>query len=288
MGLTRCRIAALVGLAAIALAACGGRSQETGDEPAATAAAATSAGKTIEGRFDVGGHKLYIRCEGAGSPTVVYLHGYIWSGNGGAVSAGRVPSLLRDDHRICVYDRPNLGRSDRVRGPVSGRQTVRELHTLLGKAGVEPPYVLLGASFGGLLSYIYAATYPDDVKGMVLLDASFPGELALEPLWPKNERLTHDEWKEGAETLDELGVYQESQGLSGRLPAIPVTYLLATPSGWTGPPKYEAVVLKRMAKYVDGFSPGVLKRVRSPHYMEAAVPERIAREVDKLIAATSR
>lgn len=73
--------------------------------------------------------------------------------------------------------------------------------------------------------------------------------------------------------------------LLGKEPAIPVTYLLATPSGWTGPHAYEAVVLKYIAKYVDRFSPGVLKEVESPHYMEAAVPDRIAQELEKVIAA---
>jgi hypothetical protein len=60
-----------------------------------------------------------------------------------------------------------------------------------------------------------------------------------------------------------------------------VVYL---PSGWTGPPAYEAVVLDHIAEYVDRFSPGVLVEVESPHYMEAAVPERIAQELEKVIA----
>jgi hypothetical protein len=55
-----------------------------------------------------------------------------------------------------------------------------------------------------------------------------------------------------------------------------VTYLLATPSGWSGPPAYEAVVHDYIARYVDRFSPGVLRKVKSPLYGGAAVPERIA------------
>jgi hypothetical protein len=54
-----------------------------------------------------------------------------------------------------------------------------------------------------------------------------------------------------------------------------VTYLLATPSGWTGPPAYEAVVLDYIAKYVDRFSPRSASQGGIPHYMEAAVPDRI-------------
>ena len=64
---------------------------------------------------------------------------------------------------------------------------------------------------------------------------------------------------------------------------MPVTFLLVTPSGWTGPPAYEAVVLDRIARYVDRFSPGVLAKVPSLRDMEAAVPDRIAQELEKVI-----
>ena len=90
--------------------------------------------------------------------------------------------MLRDEHRICVYDRANVDRSDDVPGLRTGESSVTDLHRLLDAAGVEPPYVLLGASFGGLISYSYAATYPDEVVGMVLLDAQIPGLLKLRAL----------------------------------------------------------------------------------------------------------
>jgi hypothetical protein len=71
-------------------------------------------------------------------------------------------------------------------------------------------------------------------------------------------------------------------GLLGREPAVPMTYLLARPSNWTGPGGYEAVVEDYIARYVDRFSPGVLKDVQSPHYMEEAVPERDVQELEKV------
>jgi pimeloyl-ACP methyl ester carboxylesterase len=248
----------------------------------APAATHKQPGKTIEGRFDVGGHKLYLRCVGGGAgPTIVYFHGAIDNGQGGAVSAGAVPELVQDRHRICVYDRANLGSSDKVAGPIGGKQLVTDLHTLLRKAGVKPPYVLLGASFGGLVAYAYAATYPQQVKGMLLLDASFPTELKLEPLWPEKDRLTHDYWKGRAEEIDQLDVYEYANSVASRQPAMPVTYLLATPQTWTiGSPAYDAVVLGTMADYVHSFHPGIIKRVASAHWMENAVPDRIAKELD--------
>ena len=276
-------VTALV-LAATALASCGGSSQESNTP-------ANPTPKVIEGRFDVGDYKLYMRCEGSGSPTVVYLHGYIEQPPGGASSAGEIPSLLRDEHRICVYDRANLGKSDDVPGLRTGESSVRDLHRLLGAAKVEPPYVLLGASLGGLISYSYAATYPEEVDGMVLLEAVIPGLLELERYWPKEERLWNlpkEEWSSAEEKIDlyDLNVYAQKH--AGQVPDMPVTYLLATPNpgeGWGGGPAWTEAVLDELPEYVESFSPGVLKKVESPHYMEEAIPERVVKEVEMLIAS---
>ena len=83
---------------------------------------------------------------------------------------------------------------------------MEDLHRLLAAAGVEPPYVLLGASFGGMLAYLYANTYPDEVVGMVLLDAMFPDELSMEYLFRRRSgtrrptRRTRQPWSGSATT----------------------------------------------------------------------------------------
>jgi pimeloyl-ACP methyl ester carboxylesterase len=120
----------LVALVVLALSACGGGAGGGGSD---------GGEDVIEGRFDVGDYKLYMRCVGSGSPTVVYLHGFIEQPPGGARSAGEIPSMLRDKHRICVYDRANVGKSDDVSGLRTGESSVRDLHRLLEAAGIEPP-----------------------------------------------------------------------------------------------------------------------------------------------------
>ena len=269
-----------------ALSSCGGGSQETNTP-------ANSTPNVIEGRFDVGDYKLYMRCVGSGSPTVVYFHGYAEDpASGGASNAGEIPSMLRDKHRICVYDRANVGRSDDVPGRRTGKSSVTDLNRLLDAAGVEPPYVLLGASFGGVISHAYAATYPEEVVGMVLLDAPFPGLLKLEHYWPKEERLKNLDWRDSGEKIDQYDVYMYAQH-AGQVPDIPMTYLQATPvtedsALGGGPPGWQEAALDELPKYVESFSPGVLKKASSPHYMEPAVPERIAKEVEMLIASISQ
>ena len=276
-------VTALV-LAATALASCGGGSQQ------ANTPADSSTNDVIEGRFDVGDYKLYMRCEG--SPTVVYLHGWIREpASGGASNAGEIPSMLRDEHRICVYDRANVDRSDDVSGLRTGESSVRDLHRLVDAAGVEPPYVLLGASFGGLISYSYAATYPDEVVGMVLLDAVIPGLLELEHYWPKEEQLKYVDFSHDEEKIDHYDVNMYAQQVAGKEPDIPLTYLLAAPISeyvWGGPPAWREAALDELLKYVESFSPGVIKKVESPHYMEEAIPERVVKEVETLIASISQ
>lgn len=75
--------------------------------------------------------------------------------------------------RVCSYDRAGTGWSDVGPHPRTMHQIVYELHTLLGKAGVRPPYVLVGHSYGGWLVRLYGSKYRSDVAGMVLIEGGF-------------------------------------------------------------------------------------------------------------------
>jgi pimeloyl-ACP methyl ester carboxylesterase len=119
---------------------------------------------------DVGGHRLHLHCTGTGSPTVV-----LEPGQGGASSdLGWVAPAVARDSTVCVYDRAGRGWSDPGDGPQDAAQIAADLHTLLDRAGVPGPYVLAGHSFGGLYVQTFAATYPDQVAGLVLLDSTAP------------------------------------------------------------------------------------------------------------------
>ena len=83
------------------------------------------------------------------------------------------PQVARDT-RVCVYDRAGRGWSDSADVPQDDAQIATDLHTLLDRAHVPGPYVLAGHSFGGLYVHTFAARYPDEVAGMVLLDSTAP------------------------------------------------------------------------------------------------------------------
>jgi pimeloyl-ACP methyl ester carboxylesterase len=120
--------------------------------------------------IDVGGHRLHLHCTGSGSPTVVLEPG------GGAASSdlGWIAPAVARDTRVCVYDRAGRGWSDAADGPQDGAHIAADLHTLLDRAHVPGPYVLAGHSFGGLYILSFAAQFPDQVAGMVLLDSTAP------------------------------------------------------------------------------------------------------------------
>jgi pimeloyl-ACP methyl ester carboxylesterase len=81
------------------------------------------------------------------------------------------PAVARDS-RVCVYDRAGRGWSDPAASPPDGAQIATDLHTLLNRAHVPGPYVLAGHSFGGLYVRTYAAKYPEEIAGLVLVDST--------------------------------------------------------------------------------------------------------------------
>src|SRR3712207_91810 len=102
---------------------------------------------------DVKGYSLHINCVGQGSPTVLL------DGGSGEISASwiLVQQEVSDTTRVCAYDRAGMGWSEMGPEPRDAKQISGELHTLLTKAGIEGPYVLVGHSFGGMYMQTYAA-----------------------------------------------------------------------------------------------------------------------------------
>jgi len=116
---------------------------------------------------DVGGHRLHLHCVGQGSPTVVLDAGL------GAFSLdwGAVQPQIATSTRVCAYDRAGLGWSEPGPLPRSPQQFADELHVLLTDGGVEGPYVLAVHSISGKTARLFASQHPNDVAGIVLVDA---------------------------------------------------------------------------------------------------------------------
>jgi pimeloyl-ACP methyl ester carboxylesterase len=146
---------------------------------------------------DIGGRSIYLTCHGtaeAGEPTVVLISGYhdssdVWTASDvlGLVGPAKGPPVfpaLSAAHRVCAYDRPGTlryvdgtpltDRSTPVRQPRTAGDLVAELHDVLAAAGIAAPYVVVGHSLGGLIARAYTQTHPEQVRGVVFVDAFSP------------------------------------------------------------------------------------------------------------------
>jgi pimeloyl-ACP methyl ester carboxylesterase len=123
---------------------------------------------------DVGGYQMHIDCIGEGSPTVILDT----LSSGTTPLWGWVQPEVAQVTRVCGYERAGWGWSDTGPAPRDARQTAAELHTLLERAGVAGPYVLAGHSLGGLYVRMYASQYPEEVVGIVLLEASHSEQMS--------------------------------------------------------------------------------------------------------------
>ncbi|MCF8527474.1 MAG: alpha/beta hydrolase [Candidatus Nanopelagicales bacterium] len=148
-----------------------------------------------DGRLvDAEGQRQWISCSGEGSPTAVLINGLgsdhtIWD-----PVAGR----LERQTRVCVTDRPGLGDSPARRGSsrTDAGEHADELRAALAGAGESGPYLLIAHSYGGLIARAFAAQTPDEVAGVMLVDAVYPG---IHRTFLPSYR---GDWHEGGTTID--------------------------------------------------------------------------------------
>src|SRR5215467_3166402 len=113
--------------------------------------------------IDIGGRKLHLDCTGKGSPTVVLMAG------GGAFSIdwALVQPKIAESTRVCSYDRAGLAWSDPGPADETVEQTIADLHTLLRAAAEKPPFLMAGASIGGIYVRAYQHKFSGEVAGLV-------------------------------------------------------------------------------------------------------------------------
>jgi len=141
----------------------------------------------------------------------------------------RVQQEVSDTTRVCAYDRAGMSWSEMGPQPRNGRQISSELHTLLTKADIEGPYVLVGHSFGGMCMQTYAARYPDEVAGVALVDSSTePDQFGQRPEVRESHELQEQRFavvpqlaQLGASLLARLGVVRLVSKLDPASPELP-------------------------------------------------------------------
>ena len=126
--------------------------------------------------LDLGGRGLHLVESGQGQPAVIFESGI----SATCLNWTRVRTGVARFTQACSYDRAGLGWSDAADMPRTTAQIIADLNALVTRAGIAPPYILVGHSFGGMIVRAYAATYPDHIAGLVLVDPLSPSDW-LEP-----------------------------------------------------------------------------------------------------------
>ena len=174
--------------------------------------------------------KLFIQCMGSGSPTILMEAG------GGDDSSAWPRSMIADlagQTMVCAYDRAGTGRSDPAPvEPRSAANVQEDLDALLEAAGIPPPYLLVGQSFGGQVALYHAMRHSEDVVGMVIVDPDWTGtDPAKDSL---RAALTDEQWAEfmgdgeqwddqgNTEHIDFEHLAAEIEGSVHPLPDVPI------------------------------------------------------------------
>lgn len=135
---------------------------------------------TGEHYTQVGNNKIYYRVAGHGQPTVIFSSGTGFPADGWFDSG--IATKIAEKTQVFAYDRPFTFKSNQAsknKLPLTAQEIVTQLHQLLKQEKILPPYILVGHSFGGLYMLVYAREYPDEVAGLILLDASYGGQTPL-------------------------------------------------------------------------------------------------------------
>jgi pimeloyl-ACP methyl ester carboxylesterase len=178
------------------------------------------------GLRDVGGHRIWVRCSGHGSPTVVFVSGLgVDSEDTWASVAGPVSRRTR----VCEYNRPGVGLSPAVRPPRDAAHMAKELAALVDSVAPRGRLVLVGASLGGLVTQIYAGARPERIAGVVLVDSLHPRSNTLieraigTPAAAENRRILSQN-VEGARWSDLVASYRQAAA-ARPFPAVPLVVL---------------------------------------------------------------
>jgi pimeloyl-ACP methyl ester carboxylesterase len=126
----------------------------------------------------VDGYDMHLVCSGEGSPTVILESGLTLFAS---LQWFEVQPEIARSTTVCSYDRAGLMWSDRNERPRSGEYMVAELQSLLDTADIQPPYVMVAHSLGGLLSRMYDHHFPNEISGFVFIDSSHPEQLERLP-----------------------------------------------------------------------------------------------------------
>lgn len=249
---------------------------------------------SLETLVDVGGRRLYIKCSGEAPKGVPVLVMDAGMGNTSDVWSLVQPKVAQFA-RVCSYDRAGMGKSDRAPKAHTSEDIVNDLHNLLAKAEIHPPYVLVGHSLGGMNARLYASRYPKEVIGMVLVDSTHEDEtdrmIALLPPEILKKARPEDMIVRSAEDIDFTRSIAQVRAANWRsdIPLIVLTRGSATfsPNDYAVPslaPKFEEIRLELQKELVRRSSRGKqIMAEKSGHNIHRDQPQLVIDAIRQVV-----
>jgi pimeloyl-ACP methyl ester carboxylesterase len=249
--------------------------------------------KAPEGTFELpNGRSLYMECRGSGSPTIVVEAGLGMP----AYDMSELQKPLARQYMTCTYDRANMGSSSKAPTPRTAGEIVSDLHQLLQTADVAGPYVLVGHSAGGFFVQLYGRRYPDEVVGVVALNAVPHAHPWLERVLPRFNKQEREEELafyrgENDEQIDWLASSKELKKAPPP-PPVPFENIISTELQCEGESEeYPGPCLKSYDIYEEGerevaqqWPEGSYRQVDAYHEIYSTKPEVV---IDAVKRATS-
>jgi pimeloyl-ACP methyl ester carboxylesterase len=233
---------------------------------------------------EVGARKMFLNCTGnARVPTVILEAGTRDSSEVWNIVQKQVEQFAP----VCSYDRLGLGKSDKLTTPHTADEIVSDLHDLLRAARVVPPYVMVGHSIGGIYVRKYAALYPTEVTGLVLVDSAHEEQFTrvsqISPQWAQRirDRFSADEQRSG-------GFFPGNARLAWHFdgPLVVIEHGQMPPSAASDPmaKQSEAVFYILQKDLASRSKYGQLREAKkSGHYIQRDEPELVSQSIKDVI-----
>ena len=236
----------------------------------------------------VAGGQLDLWCEltGGDGPTVMFL-----SGIGGDHSLMQIGQQLSHDVYACIYDRPGEGPPPPDRPRTAGSDAA-DLHELLAVADIPTPVVLVAHSYGGLIADIAAAEHPEDIAGVVFVDASHPDQdERMDAILTEAQRANMDAVVKNFRFVDWRASLVEAEDSLPSFPPVPVTVITAT-GGFTDAcdeqlpcEKMQAIWLDVQDQFASTLTPDARHVLADTgHYVHEEDPDLVETEIRALLA----
>ncbi|MGE0104501.1 MAG: alpha/beta fold hydrolase [Blastocatellales bacterium] len=235
----------------------------------------------------VNGHYLRVERKGRGGPTVVFDSGLSQTHS----TWGSIPDEVAGKASVIVYERAGVGESDHLKTVGTSSRIVDDLHELLEKTGAPKPYILVGHSFGGMNIRLFASRYPNEVSGLLLIDASHEDQFVrYAELMPSDQRASYLRHERG-ENLEGVNMLASGREVrAARFGPIPAIILTA------GADRSKTAFDDRERAHLD-LQSELVKRLpgsrqiiaeKSGHFIQKDQPELVVKSILELAGKTGR